>query len=43
MTSNPGVLRSSQTESYGIFRGSVLGKDTSEPQSGTGEIQERNE
>ena len=31
MTRNPGVLGSSLTRSYGFFRGSVLGQDTSEP------------
>ena len=31
LTRNPGVLGSSRTGSYGFFRGSVLGQDTSEP------------
>ena len=31
LTRNPGVLGSSRTGSSGFFRGSVLGKDTSEP------------
>ena len=31
LTRNPGVLGSSSTESSGVFRGSVLGQDTSEP------------
>ena len=31
LTRNPGVLGSSRTRSSELFRGSVLGKDTSEP------------
>ena len=30
-TRNPGVLGSSRTGSSGLFRGSVLGQDTSKP------------
>ena len=37
LTRNPGVLGSSHTGSSGIFRGSVLGQDTSELQPSTGE------
>ena len=43
LTRNPGVLGSSLTGSFGFFRGSVLGQDTSEPQPSTGETQERHE
>ena len=43
LTRNRGVLGSSRTESSGLFRGSVLGHDTSEPQPSTGETQERHE
>ena len=31
LTRNPGVLGSSLTRSSGVFHGSVLGQDTSEP------------
>ena len=41
LTRNPGVLGSSRTGSSGLFRGSVLGQDTSEPQPSTGETKER--
>ena len=40
---NPRALGSSLTGSSGSFRGSVLGQDTSEPQTSTGETQERHE
>ena len=40
LTCNPGVLGSSRTGSSGLFRGSVLGQDTSESQPSTGETQE---
>ena len=43
LTHNPGDLALSRTESFGFFRGSVLGQDTSEPQPSTGETQERHE
>ena len=42
-TRNPGVLGSSPTGSSGVFRGSVLGQDTSDPQFSTSETQERHE
>ena len=38
-----GVLGLSCTGSSKLFRGSVLGQDTSEPQPSTGETQERHE
>ena len=37
------VLGTSRTGSSGVFLGSVLWQDTSEPQPGTGETQERHE
>ena len=43
LTRNPGVLGSSCTGSSRFFHGSVLGQDTSELQSSTGETQERHE
>ena len=41
LTRNPGVLGSSRTGSSWFFH--VIGQDTSEPQPGTGETQERHE
>ena len=43
LTRNPGVLDSSCTGSSGFFRFGVLGQDTSEPKSSTGETQKRHE
>ena len=43
LTCNPRVMGSSHTGSSGFFMGVSLGKDTSEPQSSTGETQERHE
>ena len=43
LTHNPAVPCSSCTGSSGVFRLSVLGQDTSEPQPSTGETQERHE
>ena len=40
---NPGVLGLNGTGSSGFFHRSVRGQDTSEPQHGTYEIQERHE
>ena len=42
LTWNPGVLVSNTSTSFGLFRGSVLGQDSSEPQPSTGEIQDMN-
>ena len=45
LTLNQGDFRSCRTvgSSEYFFRGSVLGHDTSDPQPGTGETQERHE
>ena len=40
LTHNRGVLGSSRTGSSGIFRGSDLGQNTSEPQPSPGETHE---
>ena len=41
LTRKPGVLSSCRTGSSVLFRGSVHGQDTSEPEPSTGETQER--
>ena len=43
LTHNPAVLGLSGIGSFRFFHGSVLGQDTSEPQHGTGETQEKHE
>ena len=43
MSRPPAILTSSRTGFSGFFHGSVLGQDTSKPQPGTGETQERHE
>ena len=40
---NPGILGLSRAGSSEVFRGSVLGQDTSESQPSTGETRERHE